>query len=105
MSKIRRGDEIVVLVGKDKGKRGFVLSFVGDQRVIVDGGINLVKKHVRPNPMKNSQGGIIDKSMPIHISNVSLFDAKTGKPSRVGFRVEGGNKVRFLRSTGEVLKG
>ncbi|HEU4620605.1 MAG TPA: 50S ribosomal protein L24 [Burkholderiaceae bacterium] len=103
MNKIRKGDEVVVIAGKDKGKRGVVLSRESEERVIVEG-INIAKKHVRPNPMKGVQGGIVDKAMPIHISNVSLFDAKTGKPSRVGIRVEDGKKVRFLKSSGETLK-
>lgn len=103
MKKIRKGDEVIVITGKDKGKRGVVLSRASEDYVIVEG-INIAKKHVRPNPMKGVQGGIVDKAMPIHISNVSLFDPKTGKPSRVGFRMEGDKKVRVLKSTGEALK-
>jgi large subunit ribosomal protein L24 len=103
MAKIRKGDEVVVLTGKDKGKRGVVQAVRDDDRVLVDG-INLVKKHVRPNPMKGLEGGIISKAMPIHVSNISLFDPKTGKPSRVGFKIEGEKKVRVLRATGEAVK-
>lgn len=103
MAKIRKGDEVVVLTGKDKGKRGTVLTVRDDDRLIVEG-INLAKKHVRPNPMKGVQGGIIDKAMPIHVSNVSLFDTKTGKPSRAGFKFEDGKKIRVLRATGEAVK-
>jgi large subunit ribosomal protein L24 len=103
MAKIRKGDEVVVLCGKDKGKRGVVEAVGSDDRIMV-AGINQVKKHVRPNPMKGVEGGIITKSMPIHVSNVSLFDPATGKPSRVGFRIEGDKKVRILRATGATVK-
>ena len=100
MNKIRKGDEVVVITGKDKGKRGVVLA-VGGDNVTVEG-INLVKKHVKPNPMKGTTGGVIDKTMPLHISNVALVDAN-GKASRVGIKVEDGKKVRFLKTTGTVL--
>jgi large subunit ribosomal protein L24 len=100
MKKIRKGDEVVVTVGKDKGKRGTVLS-VDAERVMVEG-INLVKKHVKPNPMKGSTGGVESKSMSIHVSNIALVDAN-GKASRVGIKVEEGKKVRFLKSTGAAL--
>ncbi|AKJ69830.1 50S ribosomal protein L24 [Pandoraea thiooxydans] len=100
MNKIRKGDVVIVLAGKDKSKRGTVLSVDGD-RLVVEG-INLVKKHVKPNPMKGTTGGVVDKAMPLHISNVALVDAN-GKPSRVGIKVEGGEKVRFLKTTGAVV--
>ncbi|ALL63798.1 LSU ribosomal protein L24p [Paraburkholderia caribensis MBA4] len=100
MNKIRKGDEVVVITGKDKGKRGVVLA-VGDDRVTVEG-LNIAKKHVKPNPMKGTTGGVEAKAMPLHISNVALVDAN-GKPSRVGIKVEGDKKVRFLKSTGAVL--
>jgi large subunit ribosomal protein L24 len=100
MKKIRKGDEVIVVTGKDKGKRGTVL-VVGAEHVTVEG-INLVKKHVKPNPMKGSTGGVESKSMPLHISNIALVDAN-GKASRVGIKVEEGKKVRFLKSTGAVL--
>ncbi len=100
MNKIRKGDEIIVLVGKDKGKRGVVLAVDGD-RVKVEG-VNLVKKHVKPNPMRGSAGGVEAKTMPLHISNVALVDAN-GKASRVGIKVEEGAKMRFLKTTGAVL--
>ena len=100
MNKIRKGDEVIVIAGKDKGKRGNVLVVDGD-RLTVEG-LNLVKKHVKPNPMKGTTGGVESKSMPLHISNVSLVDAN-GKPSRVGIKVEEGKKVRFLKTTGAVL--
>jgi len=100
MNKIRKGDEVVVITGKDKGKRGVVLA-IGDDRVTVEG-LNIVKKHVKPNPMKGTTGGVEAKAMPLQISNVALVDAN-GKPSRVGIKVEGDKKVRFLKTTGAVL--
>ncbi|SAK76323.1 50S ribosomal protein L24 [Caballeronia catudaia] len=100
MNKIRKGDEVIVITGKDKGKRGTVL-VVDGERVTVEG-INLVKKHVKPNPMKGTTGGVEAKTMPLHISNVALVDA-SGKASRVGIKVEDGKKVRFLKSTGATL--
>ncbi len=100
MNKIRKGDEVIVIAGKDKGKRGSVLNVDGD-KVVVEG-INLVKKHVKPNPMKGTTGGVEAKTMPLEISNIALVDAN-GKPSRVGIKVEDGKKVRFLKSTGAVL--
>ncbi|SAL77065.1 50S ribosomal protein L24 [Caballeronia arvi] len=100
MNKIRKGDEVIVTTGKDKGKRGTVLAVDGE-RVTVEG-INLVKKHVKPNPMKGTTGGVEAKTMPLHISNVALVDA-SGKASRVGIKVEDGKKVRFLKSTGATL--
>ncbi len=100
MNKIRRGDEVVVRVGKDRGKKGVVLSVSGE-RVVV-GGVNRVKKHVRPNPTQGVQGGVVEKIMPIHRSNVALVD-KNGKPSRVAIQVSGGRKVRVLTSTGAAL--
>jgi len=100
MNKIRKGDEDVVITGKDKGKRGVVLA-IGEERVTVEG-INIAKKHVKPNPMKGTTGGVEAKAMPLAISNVALVDAN-GKPSRVGIKVEGDKKVRFLKTTGAVL--
>ncbi|MEM5439685.1 50S ribosomal subunit protein L24 [Paraburkholderia piptadeniae] len=100
MNKIRKGDEVIVITGKDKGKRGVVLA-VADDRVTVEG-LNIAKKHVKPNPMKGTTGGVEAKAMPLHISNVALVDAN-GKPSRVGIKVEGDKKVRFLKTTGAVL--
>ena len=103
MEKIRKGDEVVVITGKDKGKRGNVLRRVGDEHVLVEG-VNRAKKHVKPNPMKGVAGGIMDKDMPIHLSNVALFNHATKKADRVGFKVlEDGKKVRIFKSTGEVV--
>jgi large subunit ribosomal protein L24 len=103
MKRIRKGDDVIVTAGKDKGRRGTVLRVLADDRVIVEG-INKVKKHTRPNPMKGNRGGILDKEMPIHISNVALFNPGTQKADRVGIRVlEDGRRVRFFKSNNEVL--
>ena len=103
MEKIRKGDEIVVISGKDKGKRGTVLRRVDDERVLVEG-VNRAKKHVKPNPVKGVAGGIVDKDMPIHISNVALFNPATKKADRVGFRaLDDGRKVRVFKSNGELV--
>jgi large subunit ribosomal protein L24 len=104
MEKIKKGDEVVVITGKDKGKRGTVAVRVDASRLLVDG-INMVKKNQKPNPMKGQTGGIVDKTMPINQSNVMLFNAATGKGDRVGIRVlEDGKKVRFFKSNGELVK-
>jgi large subunit ribosomal protein L24 len=104
MDKIRKGDEVIVTTGRDKGKRGTVVSRVDDQHLVVEG-INVVKKHQRPNPMKGESGGIVDKTMPIDQSNVMLFNPATGKGDRVGFKMlEDGRKVRVFRSNGEMVK-
>lgn len=101
MLRIKKGDEVVVLTGRDKGKRGTVLRRVDAEHVVVEG-INRVKKHQRPNPMKGEQGGIVDKDMPIHVSNVALFNPQTKKADRVGVKtLEDGRKVRVYRSNGE----
>ncbi|MDX9705982.1 MAG: 50S ribosomal protein L24 [Azospira sp.] len=100
MEKIRKGDEVVVITGKDKGRRGTVLRRVDAEHVVVEG-INRAKKHVKPNPVKGVVGGIVEKDMPINISNVALFNPATGKGDRVGFKVEDGKKVRVFKSNGE----
>jgi large subunit ribosomal protein L24 len=103
MRKIRKGDEVVILAGKDKGERGTVLKMVDAERVLVEGR-NKVKKHQRPNPMKGITGGIIDKEMPVHISNVALYNPATKKADRVGIRtLEDGRRVRYFKSNGEVV--
>jgi large subunit ribosomal protein L24 len=103
MEKIRKGDEIVVITGKDKGKRGTVLRRVDDEHVLVEG-VNRAKKHVKPNPIKGVAGGIVDKDMPIHISNVALFNPATKKADRVGIKaLEDGRKVRVFKSNGELV--
>ena len=103
MRKIRKGDDVVVTTGKDKGKRGTVLRIIDADHVIVEGA-NRVKKHERPNPMKGVQGGITEKEMPLHISNIALYNPDTKKGDRVGVRVlEDGRRVRFFKSNGEVV--
>lgn len=103
MRKIKQGDTVVVLAGKDKGKQGNVLRVLPDDRVLVEK-INIVKKHVRPNPNKGEQGGIVDKEAPLHVSNVALYNPHTGKADRVGIKVlEDGRKVRYFKSNGEVV--
>ena len=103
MNKIRKGDEVIVLAGKDKGKRGKVALRKDDQYVIVEG-INLVKKHTKPNPMKGTTGGIVEKAMPIHQSNVAIYNAATGKADRVGIKVDGDKRTRVFKSSGEEIK-
>jgi large subunit ribosomal protein L24 len=103
MEKIRKNDEVIVLTGKDKGKRGVVQQRVDAQHVIVEG-VNVVKKAVKPNPMTGAVGGIVDKTMPIHISNVALFNAATGKGDRVGVKLVDGKRARVFKSSGEVVK-
>jgi large subunit ribosomal protein L24 len=101
MLRIKKGDEVVVISGRDKGKRGTVLRRVDAEHVVVEG-VNRAKKHQRPNPMKNITGGIVDKDMPIHVSNVALFNPATQKADRVGFKsLEDGRKVRVFKSNGE----
>jgi large subunit ribosomal protein L24 len=101
--KIRKGDEVIVLAGKDKGKRGHVLHVVDDERVIVEN-INMVRRHTKPNPHRDIGGGIVEKEAPLHVSKVALFNRATDKPDRVGFKtLEDGRKVRYFKSTGEVV--
>jgi large subunit ribosomal protein L24 len=104
MNKIRKGDQVIVLTGRDKGKRGTVTRRVDDDHVVVDG-VNMVKKHVKPNPMKGTTGGVVDKTMPIHQSNVAIYNAATSKADRVGIKLlDNGDKVRIYRSSGEQIK-
>ena len=103
MSKIHKGDQVVLNTGKDKGKRGTVLSILDSGHVVVEG-LNVVKKHAKPNPMKGITGGIINKEMPIDISNVALFNAATQKADRVGYKIlKDGKKVRVFKSNGEAV--
>ncbi|MGF1614893.1 MAG: 50S ribosomal protein L24 [Gammaproteobacteria bacterium] len=103
MAKIRKGDEVLVMAGKDKGKRGHVLQVKPDSRLVVEG-VNLVKRHTKPNPRTGASGGIVDREKPIHISNVRLYNTATGKGERAGFRfLQDGRKVRYFKSTGEVV--
>lgn len=103
MNKIRKNDEVIVLAGKDKGKRGVVRQCVGDEHLLIDG-INVAKKAVRPNPMSGTTGGIVEKLLPIHVSNVALFNSATGRQDRVGSKIVDGKKVRVYKSNGEVVK-
>jgi large subunit ribosomal protein L24 len=103
MARIRKKDQVIVLAGKDKGKRGTVLRVLGDDQLVVEG-VNRVKKHQKPNPMRNVQGGIVEKEMPIQISNVALFNTGTQKADRVAYKVlEDGRKVRVYKSNGEMV--
>jgi large subunit ribosomal protein L24 len=105
MRRIKQGDNVVVIAGRDKGKRGEVTRTVGAEQLVV-AGVNQVKRHTKPNPMKNQPGGIVTKEMPIHVSNVAIWNPVTQKPDRIGFRtLEDGRKVRFFKSNGEVLGG
>jgi large subunit ribosomal protein L24 len=104
MNKIRKGDQVIVLTGRDKGKRGTVSARVDEDHVLVEG-INVAKKHVKPNPMKGTTGGVVDKTMPIHQSNVAIFNPATGKADRVGVKLlQDGKKVRVFKSSGEEIK-
>lgn len=104
MNKIRKGDEVIVITGRDKGKRGKVSLRASDSHLLIEG-VNIVKKHAKPNPMKGSTGGIIEKAMPIHQSNVAIFNAATGKADRVGIKLQAdGTRVRVYKSSGEEIK-
>ncbi len=104
MNKLRKGDQVIVLTGRDKGKRGTIAARVDADHLLVDG-VNVAKKHVRPNPLKGTTGGIVDKTMPIHQSNVAIFNGATGKADRVGVKVlADGKKVRVFKSSGEEIK-
>ena len=102
MQKIRRNDQVTVLTGRDKGKRGEVLRVMDDGRALVSG-INIVKKHTRPDPNRGIQGGIVEKEAPIQLSNLALWNLEAERGDRVGFRVEDGKKVRFFKSTGKTI--
>jgi large subunit ribosomal protein L24 len=104
MNKIRTGDQIIVIAGRDKGKRGTVSSRKDDSHVLVEG-VNLVKKHTKPNPLKNTAGGIVEKAMAIHQSNIAIFNSASGKADRVGIKVAAdGKRVRVYKSSGEEIK-
>ena len=104
MNKIRKGDQVIVTTGRDKGKRGTVTQRVDDERVVVEG-VNLVKKHVKPNPLKGTTGGVTDKTMPIHQSNIAIYNPTTAKADRVGIKLlADGKKVRVFKSSGDEIK-
>lgn len=103
MRKIRQGDDVVVRTGKDKGKRGTVLRVLENDRIVVEN-VNMAKKHQKPNPQRGVSGGIVDKEMPLHLSNVGLFNPEKGSVDRVGFKIlEDGRKVRVFKTNGEVV--
>ena len=104
MNKIRKGDQVIILTGRDKGKHGTVAQRVDEARLMVEG-VNVVKKHVKPNPMKGTTGGVVDKTLPIHQSNVAIFNPATGKSDRVGIKfLADKTKVRVFKSSGEEIK-
>jgi large subunit ribosomal protein L24 len=104
MNKIRSGDEVIVIAGRDKGKRGKIAQRKDDSYVLIDG-INMVKKHTKPNPMKGATGGIIEKCMPIHQSNIAIFNVASGKADRVGIKLQAdGKRVRVYKSSGDEIK-
>ena len=103
MNKIRKGDQVIVTTGRDKGKRGTVTRRVDEQHIIVEG-VNVVKKHVKPNPLKGTTGGVVDKTLPIHQSNVAIYNAATGKADRVGIKIDGDTRTRVFKSNGEAIK-
>lgn len=103
MKRIRKGDEVIVIAGRNKGQRGNVLSVVDEDRLLVEN-VNMVKRHTKPDPQRNVPGGIVEKESPIHVSNVQVFNAVTGKADRVGYKtLEDGTKVRIFKSTGEAM--
>ena len=104
MNKIRKGDQVIILTGRDKGKRGAVLQRVDEERILVEG-VNVVKKHVKPNPMKGTTGGVVDKTLSIHQSNVAIFNPTTAKADRVGIKILADNKkIRVFKSSGDEIK-
>jgi large subunit ribosomal protein L24 len=104
MRKLKKGDEVIVLTGKDKGKRGTINQVIIEKDRVVVGGINMVKKHQKPNPAVGAPGGIVEKEMPLHMSNVAIFNAATGKADRVGIKtLEDGRKVRIFKSNNEAI--
>ena len=103
MRKIRKGDTVVIIAGKDKGKQGDVLQVVEDGAKVIVSGVNAVKKHAKPNPAKGITGGVISKNMPLDSSNVAIYNSETKKADRVGFKIEEGKKVRIFRSNGKMI--
>ena len=102
MLKIKREDEVIILAGKDKGKRGKVRRVLDNNKLIVSG-VNMVKKHTKPNPQAGVAGGIVENEAPIQVSNVAIFNPSSSKADRVGFKVDGDSKVRIFKSSGEVI--
>jgi len=105
MRKIKNGDNVIIIAGKNKGARGKVMRVVADGQKVVVEGVNMIKKHVKPNPQANVQGGIVEKEAPLQVSNVAIFNPVTQKPDRVGFKsLEDGRKVRYFKSNGELVE-
>ena len=103
MKRINKGDEVIVMTGRSKGTRGHVLQILDAERLLVEN-VNMVKRHTKPDPGRNKQGGIVEMEAPVHVSNVAMFNAATGKADRVGFKsLEDGKKVRIFKSTGEAV--
>ena len=102
MAKIKRDDEVIIIAGRDKGKRGTVRQVLDTGKLIVSG-VNMIKKHTKPNPQAGVPGGIVEKEAPIQISNVAIYNADAGRGDRVGYKVEGGKKVRIYKSTGDAI--
>ena len=102
MLKIKRDDEVIVLAGKDRGKRGKVQKVLDNNKLLVSG-VNMVKKHTKPNPQLGQPGGIVEREAPIQVSNVAIFNPETNKADRVGFKVDGDTKVRIYKSSGEAI--
>ena len=100
MQKLKKDDEVIVIAGRDKGKRGSILSFMKEERVLVSG-VNIVKKHKKGDPQAGEQGGIVDQEAPIHISNIAIFNEESGEADRLGVRLEDGKKVRYFKSSGQ----
>jgi len=103
MRKIKKGDEVIVIAGRDKGRRGHVIRVLPDEQQVVVENVNTVKKHQRGNPQTGTSGGIVDKEMPMHVSNVAIYNPGSGKADRVGFRMEGERKVRIFKSSNETI--
>ncbi len=103
MKKLRKGDQVTMIAGKDKGKRGVVTRVIDDEKIVVEG-VNMIKRHTKPNPTIGTPGGIVEKEAPVHVSNVAIFNPVTSKPDRIGFKLlEDGRKVRIFKSTKEVV--
>lgn len=101
--RVKKGDEVVVIAGKEKGKKGKIIRMIPDEARVIVGGVNLVKRHTKPS--RTSAGGIVEKEAPLHVSNVALVDPKSGKPTRVGYKMEEGDKVRVAKRSGDVING
>jgi len=102
MNRLKKGDNVIIVAGKDKGRRGVVKALSEDDKVLVEG-VNIVKKHIKPNPNKGVEGGVVDKEMPVHVSNVAMFNPATQKADKIGFKFVDGKKVRYFKSDNELV--